>query len=277
MMDDALRRLITVGREHYRAHDFEAAEKILTEVVKQHSGFADIFNMLGVIFHSRGELERACQAFERALSINPSYTEAALNLSVTYNDLGRYSQAREVYQRVIQRTRSAPRSLDPFVKGKLANMHADLGAAYAESGMFQEAVREYHKALELCPSFVDLRTRLAAVLRDMGDAPQAVRELEIVKTIQPKYVAARLALGTALHTLGRREEAIHEWEAVEQLDPGNKAARLYLQMARDAGRSPPPAEAVEKAPAAEAVSDASMDIILEGVTDDPGGHKPSDS
>src|SRR6266545_470689 len=125
MMDDALRRLITVGREHYRAHDFDTAERILSEVVKSHDGFADIFNMLGVIWHDRGKLEDACGAFERALALNPAYTEAALNLSVTYNDLGRYSQAREIYQKIMQRTRAAPRSLDPFVKGKLANMHAD--------------------------------------------------------------------------------------------------------------------------------------------------------
>src|SRR5262245_48397975 len=124
MMDEALRRLITLGREHYRARDYDAAEQVLSEIVKEHRGFADVFNMLGVIRHDRGRLEEAREAFENALRLNPGYTEAALNLSVTYNDLGLYRQAREVYVRVIQRTRAAPRSLDPFVKGKLANMHA---------------------------------------------------------------------------------------------------------------------------------------------------------
>jgi tetratricopeptide (TPR) repeat protein len=263
-VDETLRRLLTLGREHYRARDYDAAEAVLTQVVADHRGFADVYNMLGVIHHDRGKLEEAREAFENALRVNPAYTEAALNLSVTYNDLGRYADARDVYTRVIQRARAAPRSLDPFVKGKLANMHADLGAAYAEGGLFPEAVREYHKALELCPAFVDLRTRLAAILRDMGEPLQAVRELEIVKTMQPRYVPARLALGTALFTLGRRDEAVKEWEAAQANEPGNKATRLYLQMARDEGKPRAP----DPAPDPASLSEGSLDSILDGTTTD---------
>jgi tetratricopeptide (TPR) repeat protein len=271
-MDESLRRLITLGREHYRARDFDAAEGVLAKVLEQHDGFADVHNMLGVIWHDRGKLEEARAAFERALAMSPSYTEAALNLSVTLNDLGQYTRARDVYTRVIQRARAAPRSLDPFVKGKLANMHADLGAAYAESGLHAEAVREYGKALELCPSFIDLRTRMAAVMRDMGDAAGAVRELEIVKTMQPRYVPARLALGTALFTLGKRDEAIKEWEAARALEPDNRAVRLYLSMAQDQGKVRAAASSPTETPAA--LSDGSLDLILEGATrdEDPTGN-----
>ncbi len=270
-MDDDLRRLIVLGREHYRAHDYDAAEQVLTQVVAHHRGFADIFNMLGVIWHGQGKFAEAQGAFEDALRLNPSYTEAALNLAVTYNDLGKYAEAREVYGKAIQRTRAAPRSLDPFVKGKLANMHADLGAAYAEHGLYPEAVREYHKALELCPTFGDLRTRLAAVLRDSGDAPGAARELEIVKTTQPRYLPARLALGTTLYMLGKRDEATREWEAVLTADPDNKAAKLYLSMARDgAGVVAVPRE-MPSSP-----SDATLDDILAGYRDDDKG-EPSDT
>jgi tetratricopeptide (TPR) repeat protein len=264
-MDEQLRRLIVLGREHYQAHDYDAAEKVLVEVLDRHRGFADIFNMLGVIWHGQGKLVEAQGAFEEALKLNPSYTEAALNLAVTYNDLGKYAEARDVYGKAIQRTRAAPRSLDPFVKGKLANMHADLGAAYAEHGLYPEAVREYHKALELCPTFGDLRTRLASVLRDSGDAAGAARELEIVKTTQPRYLPARLALGTTLYMLGRREDAAREWEAVLAVDPDNKAAKLYLSMAHDGGgESTPTPREIPSSP-----SESSLDDILAGYRDEP--------
>ena len=278
MLDEELRRLLTVGREHYVAHDWDAAEKVLVEVIGSHRGFADVWNMLGVIWHGRGKLAEAQGAFEEALKLNPTYTEAALNLSVTYNDLGRYVDARNVYGEAIKRTRSAPRSLDPFVKGKLANMHADLGAAYAAHGLYPEAVREYHNALELCPAFGDLRTRLALVLRDSGDRLGAARELEIVKTTQPAYLPARLALGTTLYMLGRRDDAVHEWEAVLGRDPDSKAARLYLRMARDdkdgSKSEPPPGVPV---PVASSPSEATLDDTLNGY-DVPGlEDKPSSS
>jgi tetratricopeptide (TPR) repeat protein len=232
-MEENLRQLITLGREHYQAHEYDKAEGYLAQVVKEHRGFADIFNMLGVIYHAQGKFQQAQESFEEALKVNPAYTEAALNLAVTYNDLGRYGQAREVYSNAIARSRSQPRSLDPFARGKLANMHADLGSAYHGIGFYPEAVREYQKALELCPTFVDLRTRLASVYRDMGNVAATLRELEIVKTTNPKFLPARLALGLAHFSAGRRDEAIREIEAALALDPANKAAKVYLKLVRD--------------------------------------------
>jgi tetratricopeptide (TPR) repeat protein len=231
-MDDRLRRLITLGREHYQAREYDKAEKYLTEVVQEHQGFADVYNMLGVIFHDAGRFLLAEEQFEKALAINPHYTEAALNLSVTYNDLGKYAQAREIYSRALARSRSAPRSLDPFARGKIANMHADLGAAYAGVGLFGEAVREYQRALELCPSFVDLRTRLANVYREMGDHESALAEFDKIVADSPAYVPARVSRGLTLFALGRKDEAIAEWEQVLALEPGHKSVTAFLQMVR---------------------------------------------
>ncbi|MGL1241067.1 tetratricopeptide repeat protein, partial [Vibrio parahaemolyticus] len=85
--------------------------------------------------------------FERALEINPSYTEAALNLAVTYNDRGKYEAARAVYARIKGKPSGSISTLDPFARGKLANMHADLAQAYADSGLPREAIEELSKAV----------------------------------------------------------------------------------------------------------------------------------
>jgi tetratricopeptide (TPR) repeat protein len=166
--------------------------------------------------------------FRQALQINPAYTEAALNLAVTYNDLGKYREAKEVYQRALAASKSAPRSLDPFAKGKIANMHADTGAAYHAVGMYADAVREYQHALSLCPTFVDIRTRLGTTLREKGDAAEAVREFERVRLENPRFVSARLHLGLCYFSAGRREDAMAEWRAVLEIAPDNKSAQMYL-------------------------------------------------
>ena len=51
-----------------------------------------------MVFHDQGQFARAQRAFEAALRLNPAYTEAALNLAVIYNDMGKYREAKEVYQ-----------------------------------------------------------------------------------------------------------------------------------------------------------------------------------
>ncbi len=234
-MDDRLKQLMTLGKEHYQNHEYEKAERYLAEVVKQHRGFADVFNMLGVIYHDQGKFSQAQAAFEEALGINPQYTEAALNLAVTYNDLGRYQEAKEVYSKAMARLRAQPRSLDPYVRGKLANMHADLGEAYCSVALYDEAVREYQKALEMCPTFVDIRVRLGLTYRDRGDLESALREFEDARRGNPGYTPARVHLGLTLYSLGRREEACREWEEVLAREPDNKRVQLYLKLGREEG------------------------------------------
>ncbi len=152
--------------------------------------------MLGVIYHQEGRLTDAEEMFRQALRINPAYTEAALNLAVTCNDLGKYREAKEIYERAMAAARRRRRaSLDPFAKGKIANMHADIGAAYQAVGVFDDAVREYQRALALCPTFVDIRTELGTTLREMGDLPASIREFERVRAENPRFPAGRLHLG----------------------------------------------------------------------------------
>src|SRR6476660_2533377 len=155
-MDARLRTLMHQAREHYESREYAEAEPILIQIVREHQGFADMFNMLGVIHHGHGRFTQAQEMFEHALKINPAYTEAALNLAVTYNDLGKYREAKEIYERAMAASKNSPRHLDPFAKGKIANMHADVGAAYHGVGLHHEAVREYERALGLCPKFVDI-------------------------------------------------------------------------------------------------------------------------
>ena len=63
--------------------------------------------------------------------------------------------------------------LDPFARGKIANMHADVGQAYADAGLPREAIAEYEKAVGLCPQFADLRTRLGTLLREINELDRA--------------------------------------------------------------------------------------------------------
>ena len=236
-MDDRLRQLIALGRDHYSAGEYDKAEQYLSQVVKENRGFADIFNMMGVIFHDQGRFAEAEEAFENALRINPGYTEAALNLSVTYNDRGKYHKAREVYAAAMSHSSQQPSSMDPFARGKIANMHADLGVAYQDLGLHPDAVRELKRALELCPTFIDIRTRLGNVYRDMGDGDSALGQYTQVKETKPDYLPARLALGVTLYSLGRRDDAIAEWEAILERQPGDRRAQAYLRMVRGTGET----------------------------------------
>lgn len=236
-MDDNLKHLLTLGRSHYLRKEFSRAEKYLAEVVEQSQSFADVYNMLGVIYHDQGQFAKARRGFEAALRLNAGYTEAALNLAVIYNDMGKYQEAKEVYTRALSNTAAAAGEIDPFVQGKIANMYADIGDVFSSSGMWDEAIVEYKHALGMCPQFVDIRMKLAGAMRDAGKKDEAIAELEAAVESKTSYLPARVALGVALYSAGREEDAVKTWEEVLSQSPANKSAEMYLKLVR-AGSSP---------------------------------------
>lgn len=230
-MDERVKQLLNEGRDHYQKREFDKADIFLREVVESTDRFADVFDMLGVIAHSRGDFPAAERYFERAVALNPAYTEALLNLAVTYNDLGKYEAARRIYVRVrgLGGGEGATQ-LDPFARGKIANMHADIGQAYAEGGMLRDAIEEYRKAITLCPGFADLRTRLGSLYRDSGELDKAREQYAAAKEANPKFVQARVLLGVTLLSLGDIAGALEEWRTVISMDPNNKSAQMYVRM-----------------------------------------------
>jgi tetratricopeptide (TPR) repeat protein len=229
-MDDKLREALATGRELYRQKEFVRAEPYLSQIAGANLPYADVYNMLGVIYHDMGQFSRAQSCFEEALRINPAYTEASLNLAVTYNDMGRYAEAKDLYLGALTSSTRPGGKLDSFVMGKLANMYADIAEVYGSSGAFDEAIAEYRRALSLRPTFIDIRLRLAETLRDAGRPQDALRELKAILAQNPEYTPARLHHGLTLFSTGDSPGAISELDALLREHPDNARAKLYLDM-----------------------------------------------
>lgn len=238
-MDDHVRELVALGKEHFQRGDYSLAAGHLEQVVARGAAFADVHHMLGVIYHHLSEFEAAQAAFQKALEINPGYVEAALNLAIVCNDMGQYERGRQVYGDAVARARSRqPRDpngdepIDNFTKGKIANLHATVGDGYLSVRRPNDAAAEYRRALALCPTFIDLRLKLAAALRESGDGDGALAEFRLAVQHAPAYVPARVALGTALYASGKLDEAVAQWEEVLRMEPLHRTAGMYLKLAR---------------------------------------------
>ena len=233
-MNANIRQLLDDGREKFLARDYVTAEKLLAQALPDVKGFADVHNMLGVSFHHQGKFGKALEAFEEALKINPAYTEACLNLAVTYNDLGMYNEARAIYARAQRATNDdAAKIQDAFVRGKLANMHLDIGAVYTELLCWDDAIAEFRKALALRSDFADIRTALGKALREAGRPEEALVELREAKKLRPKFAPGIVQLGLTYYTMGRKDEALAEWRAVLEFDPENFNAKMYVKLVNE--------------------------------------------
>ena len=68
-MNERVKQLLVLGREHYSKREFEKAEQMLRMVLEEEDRYADVHDMLGVIAHSRGNFLVAERHFERTTQL----------------------------------------------------------------------------------------------------------------------------------------------------------------------------------------------------------------
>lgn len=233
-----VRQMLQQATAAFQAGNYDEAEALLLQIGDRTPTYANVYNMLGFIAGQRNAQEKAVALFRRALSVNPNYTEARLNLVLTLADMGAYDQAeQEATKLEAVEPLGSPR-LSLGVRGKLANAHADLGKRYHELGLYAEAIAEYDKALRLCPTFPDMHNRRAVSCRELGQYAEAKGSLLKALEIKPNYVEAHVNLGVLHQKLGNLTEAVKSWEHALQIDPKHQLARIYLRQATSQGTAP---------------------------------------
>jgi tetratricopeptide (TPR) repeat protein len=229
-MSSTLHELYELGTKLFNEGRLNEAEPVLREVISRSPKYADVHNKMGIICSMKGAMRQAVEHFEKALELNPRYTEASLNLAVTYNDLGEYKKAQEVFSLAAQIAHPDPNAIDPYIGGKLANEHYKIGNMYLEFNMNDEAIEEYRKAVKLHPRLADVHTKLGIALRNKGLIEEAIVHFSTAKTINPKYGAAWVQMGLSYYMQGLTGSAFEEWEKALANNPGLKEAENYLRL-----------------------------------------------
>lgn len=219
------------GLEAFSKADYDEAQRRFERLIESGHNFADVLNKLGFIYSMKGNFENAVTYLKKALEINPRYTEAAINLAFVLSELGRYEESLELREKIKDNVFDAKdKNVDPYVLGKIANMHADIAERYVELKWYEEAIEEYRKALKLRPSFVDIRTKLAVLEREQGRIVDAIEHLTQCLLENPNYLPAYVQLGLSYYSMGEYELARKQWENVLKKDPNNTVARTYINM-----------------------------------------------
>ncbi len=219
------------GKDAFMRHDFEEANRFLTQALEQNPEYADLYSMIGVIYNDKGRFSEAIKCFSKALEINPDYTEAKINLMILLQDIGRFDKAGNILRHIQSCGDSFSASLDPMAKSKLANLHAVTGDMYLMLELHELAIHEYEEALSHRAGFADIRLKLAKAYKDAGQFEISEVQCRACLKARPDYIDARIFLGAVLMAQGRRTQAIDAWKQVFALDPENEEAIRYLHMA----------------------------------------------
>ena len=219
----------------FQAGRYDEAEVLLLEIIKHTPLYANIYNMLGFIYSQRNSPDKAVEVFRQALTINPRYTEARLNLAITLADMGAYSEALREYGLAREGEEAKASSLPTHAQARLANAHAELAKAHQGLGLYPQAVQEYEKAIGLAPLFPDLHCNLARCYMEAGDGDRAQTALKHALELHPTYADALVQLGLLHYQRRETSQAVSRWEKALTADPANVLAQIYLRMAREGG------------------------------------------
>jgi tetratricopeptide (TPR) repeat protein len=222
--------LINQARERFALQDYYGAIHLLQEIVESGRSFADCHHLLGLCYAMLGQPQRALEHFGRALELNPRYIEAHIHRGILLNDLGRTDEAEDAFRRAAAHNHPQDSGFPAHVAANLANHHALLAAAYAESGALREAIEQYRRAVALGPNFADLRYKLARALLESGDVLGAREELERVARDRPNFIDALASLGLARYLSGDATGAQAVWHECLLARPKNARVEAYLAM-----------------------------------------------
>lgn len=167
-------------------------------------------------FLAQGRLNEAIECYRQAVSINPDFAEACLNLGFALHGQQLFEEA-ETYLR--QAIRINPQMEDAFyLLGNLAQKQGDL----------EVAIENFNRALELRPDFEIVYRDLYQCLLQSGRIGAARRLLEKAISVNPDSADFHLLLGNLFASEKEPVKAISCYQKVLSIQPDNAEVHCLL-------------------------------------------------
>lgn len=228
-------QLFNKGKELFQKNQFKRSLQALEEVIEMNPKHVEAFFIMGNIFHIKGQLGKAIKAFNKVLELDANHTDASISLSVILNDIGKYEQAKDVFEKANQHVKKENKGVDdPHINKKFSSKHYEIAEMYFSYNRYEEALFEYNKAVALDQDNLEIRIKIAKVYSKKGYISKAFEELRRLKTEYPAYIPARVALGLLHYGSGNILEAQTEWQNALLKDPTNEELQMYLSLSNSA-------------------------------------------
>ena len=206
---------LTLLEATQRSHD------AISKALQLNNSLPEAQASLGLCILGGGENVGAARQFEKAIELDPEYSEGYLLRANLLRDQGFLTEATRVY--------SQAQSLDPLNASILENQ----ALLFAYEGRFDEAleqlaISEEHHPGRLTASLVASRVWVLA-----GDDNKALSHAKRASEISPESPVALAAIVVTSLRLGNTEQARTAWMRMRELAPNNETAitatmRYYL-------------------------------------------------
>lgn len=211
----------------------------------------------GKMLEHQGDMPRAIEQYQRALSADPTLTAAYNRLGIVHQRLGRFDEAESFFKRGIDASPTSPM------------LHNNLGFCYLQQQRYAEAERAFRSALSLAADYGRARTNLGITLARTHRLSDSVAEFS---RVVPRE-AAFCNVAVLCEDMNEYDQAEQALRSALEANPDYAPAKEHLQRvaglaraaAENTGTRPP-----DGTPTAEAVTT----VPLAGSADDEGPAAP---
>jgi len=109
--------------------------------------------------------------------------------------------------------------------------HYMLGNAYYKDALFQDALTQFGRVLQLNPRFADASVNAGIIYAKQGNQAEAIKLFTTALTLKPGSYAVHYNLAVALQAQGKLEEAMIHYREVLRFDPENIGGHFNLGLA----------------------------------------------
>jgi tetratricopeptide (TPR) repeat protein len=224
------------GRTRQRLSDFQGALIDFNLVIDRKPRSA-VYDDRAEVHRCLGNHLEALQDCDRAIELNPRFIEAYFRRGLTYTALGDLELALVNYNNTIDlnpqhlnahiqrsliyfRKKDYPRAKQDCQTIKSFNQSCFwsnyiLGVVNSLSGLKNNAITNFSKAIEISPNYVSARYHRGIIHHELGDIPKAMADFEQARSIQDRGLERLVdrdesgfyAEGLALYHLGQPEAA----------------------------------------------------------------------
>jgi predicted O-linked N-acetylglucosamine transferase (SPINDLY family) len=146
--------------------------------------------------HVNGQLEEACQLYNKIIFIAPDHDEALHLLGVAAAQKGEYGISVEKIGTAI--------TINPTN----ASYYCNIGNAFFSLQLYDDAISNYTQAIKLKPNYSEAYSNRGNALKEINHQEMALESYDKAIIINPQYSEAYYNKGILLHELRRWKEAI---------------------------------------------------------------------
>jgi tetratricopeptide (TPR) repeat protein len=181
LTDDSYSRLAQVN---YELGDLQRAEEAYRKALALKPNSAEILSNLGVVLAEQGKTEEAWEAFSEGLRQDPKYPKVRLNMATSLLQKGRTDEALAQYRAVLT------------FDSRNVKAHLALGGLLAKQGHLTEALEHFRTAVRIDPSHAETHYYLGLALQQQGKLHEALGEFSRALEKDPKFVDALIGMAT---------------------------------------------------------------------------------